>query len=114
MIKSALLRCIGFLFKLVKSKPLNTETSLNLIHKSRNDRLNCYKILLQNKSNKNVNDLLKDLFLYLKTDEIFSNMNMLVLATGYVNDIIFNLHPNLLITKTTTYDEYFNKSKSYL
>ena len=56
MIKSALLRCIGFLFKLVKSKPLNTETSLNLIHKSRNDRLNCYKILLQNKSNKNVND----------------------------------------------------------
>ena len=37
-----------------------------------------------------------------------------MLATGYVNKTIFNLHPNMLITKNTSFDDYFYESKYYL
>lgn len=102
-----------FLLSLIK-KLQKGDSSLNLINKSYNSSMNCYKILLQNKSNKPIEDLLRELFYFLKTDEDLKNMSLLVISTGYFYDMVFNLHPNLLITKTTTFQEYLNESKAYI
>ena len=47
-------------------KKLNNESSLKLINKTFDSDMNCYKIIFHNKSNKQIEDLLKDLFYFLK------------------------------------------------
>ena len=92
----------------------NRRKSLNLIEKTYSRKKKCYKIVLQNKNNKSVEDLLQDMYFYLKNDEDLKDRDLLVISTGYVNNGSFTLHPNLLITKTTTFNKYLNDSIAFM
>ena len=68
ILKAVLERLDGFLLSLIKSLSDDSERSINLINKSYDKRLNCYKIIIHNKSHKILEDLLKDLFYFMRTD----------------------------------------------
>lgn len=82
------------------------------IIKTYNPKIKGYKITIYN-NDLELDDFISIIFKVITTDEEileYAPDRKLFLATGYMRDkSIFNLHPNILIKKATTLDEYNDK-----
>jgi hypothetical protein len=97
-----------FINFLKKIENFLNEDNLTLIRISRSTLGRNITFVLNNKKLLEKKDLFFQIYMFLKTNEDFLNFgeHKVIIVMGRVKNETFNLHHNLLLKNTTTFEEY--------